>query len=134
MPIFHVTTMCNCILPPYKFSELHVVDTGIICAICRLTTNDWLVQADLFGHLIESYALQQIMTQLSWRGDDVQCYHFRDQKKHEVDFVLERGASVWGIEVNIFHLHQLQTHSQFLIAHYGMVSIEYISLKLANSL
>jgi predicted AAA+ superfamily ATPase len=92
--------MSNCILPPYKSPELHVVDTGIICAICRLNTNDWLVQADLFGHLIESYALQQIMTQLSWRDDDVQCYHFSDQKKHEVDFVHERDAPVWGIEVN----------------------------------
>ncbi len=53
----------------------------------------------MFRHLIESYAVQQVMTQHSWRGDDIQCYHYREQKKHEVDMVLERGTSVWGIKM-----------------------------------
>ncbi len=82
-----------------KSPKLHMIDTGMICAICGLTTNDWLAQADFFGHLIESYAVQQVIAQLSWRDDDIHCYHFRDQKKHEVDMVLERGSSVWGIEM-----------------------------------
>ena len=82
-----------------KSPKLHLIDTGMICAICGLTTDDWLNQANLFGHLIESYAVQQINCQLSWIDDEVHCYHFRDHKKHEVDLVLEKGDSIWGIEM-----------------------------------
>lgn len=82
-----------------KSPKIHMIDTGMICAIYGITANDWLSRADLFGHLIESYAVQQVITQLSWRDDDIQCYHFRDQKKHEVDMVLEKCSSVWGIEM-----------------------------------
>jgi predicted AAA+ superfamily ATPase len=82
-----------------KSPKLHLIDTGMICAICGLTTDDWLTQANLFGHLIESYAVQQVICQLSWIDDDVHCFHFRDHKKHEVDLVLERGDSIWGIEM-----------------------------------
>lgn len=82
-----------------KSPKIHLIDTGMICAMCGLSADDWLTQADLFGHLIESYSVQQVISQLSWIDDDVHCYHFRDQKKHEVDLVLKRGASIWGLEM-----------------------------------
>ncbi|MFT4788317.1 MAG: putative AAA+ superfamily ATPase [Paraglaciecola sp.] len=41
-----------------KSPKIHLIDTGMICAICGLTTDDWLTQANLFGHLIESYTVQ----------------------------------------------------------------------------
>lgn len=82
-----------------KSPKLHLIDTGMICSICGITSDDWLTEADLFGHLIESYTVQQIIAQLAWVDEDIQYYHFRDQKKREVDLVLEKGASIWGIEM-----------------------------------
>jgi len=82
-----------------KSPKLHLIDTGMVSAICKLTADDWLTKADLFGHLIESYAVQQVISQLSWINDDVHTYHFRDQKKHEVDLVIEKGNAIWGIEM-----------------------------------
>lgn len=82
-----------------KSPKLHLIDSGMICALYGLTSDDWLTKAKLFGHLIESYTVQQIISQLKWIDDDVEYYHFRDQKKREVDLVLEKAGSLWGIEM-----------------------------------
>lgn len=71
----------------------------MICAVLGVTTNDWLKKPELFGQLIESYTFQQVITQLGWVDDNVEYYHFRDQKKREVDLVLQRHDEIWGIEM-----------------------------------
>lgn len=78
---------------------MHIVDSGMACAINNINEDDWLPQASLFSHIIESYVVQQVKTQLAWQPSAIECYLFRDDKKREVDLVLERGNSVWGIEV-----------------------------------
>lgn len=82
-----------------KSPKLHMIDSGMICAMLKITTDDWLKKPDLFGHIIESYTVQQIIAQLSWVDDSIEYYHFRDQKKREVDLVLEQQGSIWGIEM-----------------------------------
>lgn len=82
-----------------KSPKMHIIDSGMACAMNNLGKDDWLEQATLFGHIIESYVVQQVKTQLAWQPNDVECYHFRDDKKREVDLVLEQGNNVWGIEV-----------------------------------
>jgi predicted AAA+ superfamily ATPase len=82
-----------------KSPKVHVTDTGIVASICNLSADDWLFKPDLFGHLIESYTVQQIITQCSWLDDDVNVYHYRDQKKREVDLVIEKPRALWGIEM-----------------------------------
>ncbi|WP_394172339.1 ATP-binding protein [Thalassotalea litorea] len=82
-----------------KSPKIHLIDSGMLSALCGLTSEDWLTKPKLFGHLIESYTVQQILTQIEWIDDDVESYHFRDQKKREVDLVLEKAGLVWGVEM-----------------------------------
>lgn len=82
-----------------KSPKIHLIDSGMLCALCNINSTDWLTEAKLFGHVIESYTVQQIIAQISWLEEDIKCYHFRDQKKREVDLVLEKGRSVWGVEM-----------------------------------
>lgn len=82
-----------------KTPKMHLIDSGMACAINNINEDDWLSQATMFGHVIESYVVQQVKTQLTWEFNAVECYHFRDDKKREVDLVLEQGNKVWGIEV-----------------------------------
>ena len=82
-----------------KSPKLHLLDSGMISALCNLTPEQWLHEADLFGHIIESYTVQQIIAQFSWMDEDVSFYHYRDQRKREVDLVVEHNRAIWGIEM-----------------------------------
>ena len=82
-----------------KSPKLHLIDTGMCCALNNLSCNDWLTHASEFGHAIETMVINQLMIQLSWEDRDMQCYHFRDQNKREVDLVIEQARAVWGVEV-----------------------------------
>ncbi len=52
------------------------------------------------GHLLETFAYQEIRREASWGEHDYRLHHFRDNDGVEVDIVLERGGfEVAGVEV-----------------------------------
>ena len=82
-----------------KAPKVHVVDCGVAAALVGLTANDWLKERDQFGHVLESFVLQQLMAQAAASGADVAFCHYRDKDQVEVDVVIARGRKVWGVEV-----------------------------------
>ncbi|HUG38584.1 MAG TPA: DUF4143 domain-containing protein [Candidatus Limnocylindrales bacterium] len=54
----------------------------------------------LLGPLLETFVLQELRRQASWRSDPIGFHHFRDRDDFEVDIVIEQGhTAVAGIEV-----------------------------------
>lgn len=54
----------------------------------------------LLGHLVETFAYQEVIRQTSGSEETFRFYHFRDKEKAEVDMVIERGTrEIAGIEV-----------------------------------
>ena len=52
------------------------------------------------GPLLETFVLQEMKRQASWRTLPIGFFHFRDRDGVEVDIVLEQGAGmVAGVEV-----------------------------------
>jgi predicted AAA+ superfamily ATPase len=50
--------------------------------------------------LLETFALQELRRQASWRAEPIDFFHYRDRDDFEVDIVLERGSvAVAGVEV-----------------------------------
>src|SRR3954470_20877022 len=43
-----------------KAPKAHLVDSGLAGALVGLTGNDWLAERETFGHLLESFVLQQL--------------------------------------------------------------------------
>ena len=82
-----------------KAAKVHVVDSGVACALLGLTERDWLTERERFGHVLESWVLQQLTAQAAATGADVAFCHYRDKDPVEVDVVITRGRKVWGIEV-----------------------------------
>lgn len=82
-----------------KSPKIHVIDSGIACAMSHLSEENWMSHADYFGNLIESFAVQQIIAQLQWLDSNIKVYHYRDQNKNEVDIVIDDGSSIWGVEI-----------------------------------
>lgn len=82
-----------------KAPKVHFVDSGLAATLMGLPIQDWRKNRIFFGHLLESFVVQQIFTQLRWTNSDLRIWHYRDKDKVEVDLVVTLGAKTWGIEV-----------------------------------
>jgi predicted AAA+ superfamily ATPase len=84
--------------------KVHVVDSGIGAHLLRLSRAklDCRDPAALteFGHLLESFVIQEAIRQSAWMDAPVSAGHWRTRDGEEVDLVLERyDGAVVGIEV-----------------------------------
>ena len=82
-----------------KAPKVHFVDSGLAATLMGLPVQDWQKNRNFFGHLLESFVVQQIFTQIRWTNSDLRIWHYRDKDKVEVDLVVTLGAKTWGIEV-----------------------------------
>lgn len=84
--------------------KIHVVDAGVMAWLMGLTPekiaqNDPSVLTE-YGHLVETFAVGEILKQVSWWDAPVAAGHFRTAAAQEVDLVLERDdGSVIAFEV-----------------------------------
>lgn len=82
-----------------KAPKIHMCDSGLASTLADLPAEDWIPKRERFGHVLESFVLQQLMAQAGWTDPDLRFFHYRDKDKVEVDCVMTRGSRVWGIEV-----------------------------------
>jgi hypothetical protein len=80
--------------------KLHLVDAGVMAWLLGLTpekisSGDPAVLTE-YGHLVETFAVGEILKQVSWWDAPVAVGHFRTAAGDEVDLILERddGAVV----------------------------------------
>ena len=88
-------------LPPWRGSrtsrlvktpKLHVTDTGLAAALLGADTAALAKNRGLLGQLPETFAVQELRRQASWRGAALDFHRFRDRDGVEADAVVERGA------------------------------------------
>lgn len=82
-----------------KSPKLHFVDSGIAATLAGYGPEDWEMDRTAIGPLLESYVVQQLIAQASWIDEDLTFSHYRDKDQYEVDLVISKGKSVWGIEI-----------------------------------
>lgn len=82
-----------------KAPKLHLVDSGLAATLSALSPDDWNTQRERFGHLLESFVVQQLIAQAGWTDPDLRFWHYRDKDQVEVDLVITRGRDTWGVEV-----------------------------------
>ena len=84
--------------------KLHVVDSGLAARLLRLTA-ERLARRDAaalteLGHLVETFAVNELLKQASWSAAPATAAHFRTKDGAEVDLLLERDdGAIVGIEV-----------------------------------
>jgi predicted AAA+ superfamily ATPase len=84
-----------------KTPKVHLLDSGLAATLTGITAKDWSTQRSRFGHLLESFAVQQIVAQAGWTDPDLRFWHYRDKDQVEVDLVITRGRQTWGVEVKL---------------------------------
>jgi predicted AAA+ superfamily ATPase len=87
-----------------RLPKAHVVDSGVMAWLLALTppkvaAGDPAVLTE-YGHLLETFAVGEILKQVSWWDAPVAAGHFRTGAGDEVDLVLERDdGQVLAFEV-----------------------------------
>lgn len=82
-----------------KAPKVHVCDSGLAAALADLRPDHWNPERTRFGHLLESFVVQQVVAMGGWHDNEPRFGHYRDKDQEEVDLVMEAGGKVWGIEV-----------------------------------
>ncbi|MBW7934954.1 MAG: ATP-binding protein [Gemmatimonadaceae bacterium] len=96
LPPWHSNRLSRLIKTP----KLHLSDTGVACALLGLDEVTLSEDRDTLGQLVETFVVQELRRQASWRDDDVRFYHLRDKDGVEVDLVLEQGGrAIAAVEV-----------------------------------
>ncbi len=83
-----------------RMPKIHFVDTGLACHLLGLRNEQQLLQSHYYGGLLENLVYMECCKQASWAQEDIHLYHFRSNRKHEVDIILERNnTKIIGIEI-----------------------------------
>jgi predicted AAA+ superfamily ATPase len=83
-----------------KTPKLHMADTGLACALLGIGAATLAKDRQRLGSMLETFALQELRRQASWRTEPIDFFHYRDRDDFEVDIVLEQGGfAVAGVEV-----------------------------------
>ncbi len=82
-----------------KTPKVHFLDSGLAATLAGLTAEDWHARRDRFGHLLETFVLQQLSAQAGWTDPEVRFWHYRDKDQVEIDLVLTHGRRTWGVEI-----------------------------------
>jgi len=96
LPAWHTNRRKRLIKAP----KLHVSDTGIACALMNLDGQALMAERSLFGHILETFVLQELKRQASGHEEQHGFFHYREKDGAEADIVIQRGATALaGVEV-----------------------------------
>ncbi|MFK7994343.1 MAG: DUF4143 domain-containing protein, partial [Granulosicoccus sp.] len=68
-----------------------LVDSGLSATLAGLDADSWRDDRSRMGHLLESFVVQQVISQVGWTNEDLQYQHYRDKDQLEVDLVITQG-------------------------------------------
>ena len=96
LPSWHTNRLSRLV----KRSKLHMGDTGVACSLLGIDAVGLDRDRQMLGSLLETFVLQELRRQASWRPEPISFFHFRDRDDFEVDIVMEQGhGAVAGVEV-----------------------------------
>ena len=84
-----------------KSPKIHFIDTGLASSLLNVNVINLFENKDgIYGNLIENFVYSELLKESTYTKNSVEIYHFRDLRKQEVDFVIERNdAKIIAIEV-----------------------------------
>ena len=87
-----------------RSAKVHVVDTGLAAYLTGLTQQKLSARVPSvltpFGHLVETFAVNELMKQAGWAQQEARFSHFRTRDQQEVDLVIESpSGSLTAVEV-----------------------------------
>jgi len=84
-----------------KSPKVHFIDSGLASYLLNIDKEGAMTKrGEVYGDLVESFVYSELIKHQSYAETSINIYHYRDQQKVEVDFVLEStNGDVVAIEV-----------------------------------
>ncbi len=82
-----------------KSPKIYFYDTGVACALLRISSFDQVSTHYLKGGLFESFVLSELMKREYNQGLTPHLYFWRDQSDHEIDCIYENGPKTIPVEI-----------------------------------
>lgn len=82
-----------------KAPRLYLNDTGLLCHLLNLDIATLKANRNHLGPVLENFVVMELLKQMGWSEKRVQLMHYRTHAGQEVDFILEAGPHIVGIEV-----------------------------------
>lgn len=91
-----------------KHAKLFMNDGGLMASILGWRLDKLTLDADRSGKLIETFAFNEVATQIDASENDYNLFYYRDREKREIDLLIENdNGDLLGIEVKAASvLHQ----------------------------
>jgi predicted AAA+ superfamily ATPase len=82
-----------------KRPKVYFYDTGLVCSLLGITAKEQLLQHPLRGSLFESLLVTELLKKRTNAGRQINLYYWRDKTGHEVDVIVDKGTSLFPIEI-----------------------------------
>lgn len=82
-----------------KSPKLYFYDTGLVCNLLQITSQEQLFTHYLRGSLFESYMISDFIKQRFNQGLNSNVYFWRDQSDYEVDCIIEEHNQIVPLEI-----------------------------------
>ncbi len=82
-----------------KSPKLYFMDTGLLCYLLRINSPEQIASYPLIGSIFENWVISELKKSFHHNGMEAPIYFWRDQHGHECDLVVDRGDSLFCIEI-----------------------------------
>ena len=82
-----------------KAPKRYLVDAALATTALRLTPQGVLRDGDMFGRVLDTFAMAQLRPELALHPLRPRPYYFRDQDRREADIVIELATGILSLEV-----------------------------------
>jgi predicted AAA+ superfamily ATPase len=82
-----------------KRPKLYFYDTGLVCSLLGITSEQQVTTHPSRGSLFECLIVTELVKQRTNAGLTVNLYYWRDKTGHEVDLVIDNGDTLIPIEI-----------------------------------
>lgn len=95
-------------LPPYfenfgkrliKSPKVYFYDTGLLCWLLKIETEQQLLRDPLMGMIFENLVVTELVKAQENRGLETHLHFYRDSHGNEVDVVLQKGRQLKPVEI-----------------------------------
>jgi predicted AAA+ superfamily ATPase len=82
-----------------KSPKIYFHDTGLLCALLKITSKTGLKNHPMAGSIFENWCISEIKKNKSNLGDNNGLYYFRENMGNEIDLILEKDTGPLAIEI-----------------------------------
>ncbi len=82
-----------------KMPKLYFHDTGLACALLGIQSQNQIQTHPLRGNLFENFVVGEFVKTQYNAGKQGQLYFWRDNKGNEIDLIIDKGDSLYPIEI-----------------------------------